>query len=181
MERMQIDLRPYSARVTQWLTESIEKFIAENPTTEISTIGLHFVYAANAPHVSLSLDTTESSDSFVVNSPDWHGEDERGKFGDNPPDYYFAEFSDFVFNDFPDLFGPEPPPTLLNITTSDNETHQYKPFEDKDAELNGIYFPFIISILKDFQGYSVMKRAKVFRVGLRAYNSDLIEFWVTDQ
>ncbi len=48
MERMQIDLRPYSARVTQWLTESIEYFIAENPTTEISTIGLHFVYAANA-------------------------------------------------------------------------------------------------------------------------------------
>lgn len=57
-----------------------------------------------------------------------------------------------MFDDFPDLFGPEPPPTILNITSSDNESYPFNLLEDDDATLRCIYFPFIVSMLKDFQG-----------------------------
>jgi len=174
----EFDLSSCTVAFTEWLSVSVGKFASQNPDIEISAMGLYFTYAGNKPYVILGFDTEESSDLKVKKyqhlGPDFYGEDEYGKFCKNPPDYQYQHL-DFEFSDFPDLFELE----VTHLTISTNDLTQTIDVEaDGDTAINKVFFAYIASIVKNFDGHTALKRNPTFRLVLAAHNDPLFESWI---
>jgi len=192
MPNAQFDLRPYTTKLADWLSKTLSEFTSEHPEVEISAIGTYLVIAANTPTFPLYLDTRENSDRTVkmAAATDWpECEDEHGSFCCSPPEFKF-EYRNFDFDDFPDIWrsefeaDPNNPNThsFLTITTADNETQQINLSDiDSEKHLTELLFSFIISVMKSFDGYTILQQDEIFRIVSKAHNSSLEESWIVKQ
>lgn len=172
----QIDLRSYEDSITEFLSDSVERFASEHAGAKVSAMG---IFCSSFPgYFVLAFDTREHSDlhvqEFQQNGPEWFGEDPKGTFCDNPPDFAF-QFGEFEFPGFPDLHEVDP---SLSITTLDGSIQNVHLEHDGDEGLNEVIFPFLLAIIERFQGYLSLNREPIFRIGVCMHDSTFEKFWL---
>ena len=93
-----INFKKYPVLLQKSLLDSISKFESENPETLWSNVAFEVLPYYGT--MFISFDTPEHSKKRVAKYPDWCGEDELGKFNNNPADFAFPFFFDLEFSEW---------------------------------------------------------------------------------
>lgn len=166
-----IDLGPYQQQVRELIAKSVAGFTEKHPDTEVSMLVLS--YSGLNPTTMVALDTQAHSDAHVTKHPVYCGSDEHGRFCSSPYDCAFA-LREMSFAGFPDLYEVKeialklPNGTVMPI---DRE-------REGDEAINAVMFQFLVPIVEQSTDYRSLKRAPLFRTGVRMQSSRFAKFWV---
>ena len=176
MSREIVDLRQYRQPIQTFLPTALEGFSRCHSAVQVSCAAL-FVFPYDSA-ATICFDTESSSDTFVAKwapkGDQYYGEDEYGRFKNNPPDFEYVNFSVLTFETFPKLYdGPD----TLSFVDSDGKITNVDRVKEGDEGINRAMFPSLCRFVRDIDSWSSLSRAKVFRAGVVMRDSDCITFW----
>lgn len=175
-----IALLTYCEPFKIFLTDSIREFSEENPDVEVSCIG--FCATPSMSDGFLSFDTASHSQEHVAKwqqkGPAWFGEDQFGRFCNNPADFAFDVYRVFEFEGFHDPDAEYTPGKTEIFQSLTGECYEWNQDKHGDYGLCYIMWNFLLKdLMKDFEDFGHLKRSPVFRFGATFHDSDIQEFW----
>lgn len=171
-----IELQAARQPVQDLIAESLSSFAQVQPDVVWSNFAL---YACPwSGWISTCFDTESRSvehvAEFAKNGPDWYGEDEWGRFGNNCPDFQFVEWRLLALDQWHDEYETAEP---IHVRDLDGRDHF---IGNANEEINGLVFAFLRSVLLE----EMEKRAAVpspqgahRRFGVQLLDSQFVEFW----
>lgn len=176
-----INLTEFEKPIQEFIEITVSSFTQQYPVTKVASIGLYCCPASG--WISMGFDTKTHSDQNVAEykdqGPEWYGEDDRGEFCNNCPDF---EFESFNMVDFPEWVEEYESGEILTVKIDDTSTKEIDVEEEGDEALNEVFISFLTKVLKESERQSVftkINREFTFRIGVQMLDSEYSEFWVS--